>query len=115
MTLGPKDLVATLAAGLASFLGYLAWTGAAYPWHLSHRWAILIILVAGLGSCMSFSPKTPPAMNNPFVIFISIVGGLVFLFTIIGLVKPSATLVEVLALGVVLMWLVTTIRHLTTH
>lgn len=114
MQLGPKDLVATIAAAIAGYLGWVALKGATYPWHMGHRWAVVIIFAAGMASCIAFSPKTAPSMSNPMTMTMAIMGGLAALVAIICLIAPKPVLVEVTAGIIVLMWFVATIKHLVS-
>jgi len=111
MQLSGKDIYPTLFTAAAVYTGWLAHKGRDLPWHLSHRWVIVILLVAGLVACATGASASAMKTGSPLTIILSVLGGLSILIAIIGLIKPSGAIVAWLAITILVLWTVTTVRH----
>ena len=110
MSLGTRDILPTIVAAVSAYVGILIARGTAIPIIHSQRWALLILLALGLVTCATSGLQNPD-WKNGYIIIASIIGGLALVLTIIGLIKPSATMVALLAWTIVALWAMATVRH----
>ena len=105
MTLTRKDAVATSLTGLA----VLAFLATHEAWNVpligdSHRWAAAVILVLGVGACATGARRVTSTL-------FSILGGAAFVFGVLAIITGSLTLLSLLVADMVVMWVLTTLRH----
>ena len=105
MTLTRKDAVATGLTGLA-VLAYLA---THEGWNVpligdSHRWAAAVILGLGIATCSVGAKRMNSALFG-------VLGGTAFVFGVLALVTGSLTPLSLLVADMVVMWALTTFRH----
>lgn len=114
MALGPKDIAGTVVAAASAYVGYAAYKNALPSFLASQRVTIVALLVLGLAGCIVGSNIGGGMdMKNGFIATAAVLGGLAFLLFLVGIVKPSIGVITLLAGDIVLLWLVTTIRHAT--
>lgn len=112
MQLGVRDVIATIGAAVAGYIGWLTVKGLPLPGSLSQRWTVVVLLIVGMAGCMSGGSGATPDWKQPMTIVLSVLGGAALLLTLVGLIKPDALVIELLAGVVVLMWMLATLRHL---
>lgn len=110
MSLGNRDILPTIVAAISVYVGVLIARGVTLPVIHSQRWALIILLGLGMVTCAS-SGLQHPDWKNAYIIIASIIGGLALVVAIIGLIKPSAMIVGVLAWIIVALWAMATARH----
>jgi membrane-bound ClpP family serine protease len=105
MTLTRRDAVATGLTGL-SVLAFLA---THEGWNIaligdSHRWAAAAILVLGIAACSVGAKRVLSALFG-------VLGGAAFVFGALALITGSLTPLSLLVADMVVMWALTTFRH----
>jgi hypothetical protein len=107
MTLSRKDLAATgltalvVATFFASHEGWNVWLVGD-----SHRWAAGVILVLGVMTCGLGSPGHGAATR-----LLAALGVLALVLAVVALATGSLTPLSLLVVDVVLLWAVSTLRH----
>jgi len=107
-----KDLVATLFAAATVGLYYAKDRAINLPLLNSNRASLIIVLILGLAVCAFSSTLNPNSWSNPWIIFAAVLGGLALLVAVIGLVTGAKVWFTSLVVIVVVLWLITTVRHL---
>lgn len=109
MDLTWKDFFATgLALGVGLF-AYLMVQGYQFPFITGYRGATLVLLGLGIMMC-GLSPAA--SYSNPWIITVSILGGLTLFLIIASLIMGTKTLFLATAGAILTMWAVATFRHL---
>lgn len=107
-----KDAIATMFA--AGVVVIVVATLQKYGWPIvgSTRWAIGLLGLLGLGMCIFSSPGDTIQWSNPYILGMSVLGGLSAVVVLVGLVFSADLWVYLLGGTIVLMWLVATAKHL---
>ena len=109
MTIGRKDILATALTGLV----VLVFAATHQGWNVwliggSHRWAAGAILLLGVLTCRLGSPGRDRATT-----FLGVLGTATFALALVALVTGSLTVLSLLVVGIVLLWAVSTARHVS--
>ncbi len=115
MTLTRKDAAATLLTGLA----VLVFLAAHQSWDVwligsSNRWAAVAITLLGVGACALGSAADEIGEGgrmSPATRLLSVVGAVTGLVAIWAIASGSLTALSLLAVGVVVLWAGSTLRH----
>ncbi len=117
MSLGIRDLVATILAAATAGILYIQAYNVSAPMLGSNRLAAVILLVLGVAMCaVGNRPDTGTASkSNGMNVLMGVLGVLILVAAIWVLI--AKTEVMVLAMGIIIlaMWLITTLRHALTH
>jgi hypothetical protein len=108
MELSYKDAITTVLAGTAGALTYAAargWQG----WFPSTRVGVLMLGLVGIGMC-AFG-ATNVEKGGLWVMALSILGGTAFVLIVAGLITGSKSILYVLGLDILVLWLLSTLRH----
>lgn len=112
MSLTWRDAVTTIIAAGAVTIAIAAVKEWNIPIIGNPRWAALILIALGIALCIIGNTSSQADMSNPYVMIMAILGGGVILLAVLGLIVGAAIYAGVTAALIVLMWLVSTIRHL---
>jgi hypothetical protein len=110
MTIGRKDILATVLTGLvvlvfaATYQGWNVWLIGG-----SHRWAAGAILLLGMVTCGLGSPGRGTATT-----FLAVLGALTFALALVALTTGSLQVLSLLVVAIVLLWAVSTLRHVSS-
>lgn len=104
MTLGWKDLVTTLLAGITGWYYFVTVGG-----NTGYRMPVLVLGLIGMTMC-AFSGGTTPA-NGAFVAVASTLGVLALILVVYGLITGAKIAFVLLAGTILLLWLAATFRH----
>lgn len=113
MSLTWKDGITTLLAFLVAGL-YFARTTSGMQLSLisdGYRWAIIALAVIGIGMCSFSSPATTSG-TNMFIVLAGILGVSALILIIYGLVTGAKIAFTLLAMTILSLWLIATVRHL---
>ncbi len=110
MALTWKDLTTTLLAALVAAFSYLQLTGYQFPLISGYRWAIVVLLILGIGMC-ALSSATPGA-SGPFIVIASVLGVLSLILIIAGLIMGTKTMFLAVAGVILVLWAIATLRHI---
>jgi hypothetical protein len=107
MALGRKDFAATVATALVVLVFFATHQG----WNVwligdSHRWAAGAIFVLGAFTCGQGSPAKDAATK-----WLATLGVLALALGVLALVSGSLTPLSLLVVDIVVLWLVSTVRH----
>jgi len=105
MILTRKDVVATGLTGLAVFV----FVATHEAWNVplvgdSHRWAAAVIMALGIGACSVGAKRVNSALFG-------VLGAAAFVFGLLALVTGWLTALSLLVADMVVMWAITTFRH----
>lgn len=111
MALTRKDLVAT---GLTA-LAVLAFLSTHEGWNVwligdSHRWAAGAISLLGVATCGQGSPDKGPGR-----MFLAALGMLATVLAVVAIATGSLTPLSLLVVDIVLLWALSTSRHVFAH
>jgi len=112
MSLTWRDLVTTVITGGAVVIAIAAIKEWNVPFIGNPRWAALILIAFGIALCIIGNGSSQADMANPYVMLMAVLGGGVILLAVLGLIVGAAMYVGVTAALLVLMWLVSTVRHI---
>jgi hypothetical protein len=112
MTLTRKDAAATLFATL-SVLAFAATHEGWNVWLIgdNHRWAAALILVLGLGACITGGQPDAMTEHKTTAMF----GGVALVLGVLAIVTGSLTPLSLLVACIVVLWMLTTVRHALAH
>ena len=106
-----KDATATLLAALAAVVALAVVNGWAWPLVTGYRAGTIALGVIGVGMCAIGSDYSTVRGLDKFVVVAGLLGVAVLGLVIAGLIWATATLFVWLAVTILLLWLVTTVRH----
>lgn len=116
MTLSIKDLGTTVLAFITVALYYARVRGIDLPLLSSERIAIVALAVIGIAMCAiggSGNASTfTNGLSNPWVLVSSVLGATALVVIVAGLITGGKLYVMLLTGIIVLMWLISTVRHL---
>ncbi len=108
MGLTGKDVRATLFTTLVVLVFAATHQGWSVPLvEDSHRWAAGTIALLGIGACGSGSTRTGSGAR-----LASVLGGIAGVLVVISLATGSLTALSLLAIDILVLWAVSTLRHL---
>jgi hypothetical protein len=110
--LGGKDILATIFTSGTVGLYYAKEKGLLVPLVSSNRLLFAVLLVVGLVVCAVSSSMGQNPWSNPWIVAASALGGAALLAAIIGLITGSRQVLLVFVSIIVLLWLLTTTRHI---
>lgn len=113
MSLTWKDGVTTLLALLVAGL-YFGRTTSGMTLPLisdGYRWAIVALAIIGIGMCSFSSPATTSG-TNMFIVLAGVLGVSALILIIYGLVTGAKIAFTLLTATILLLWLISTVRHL---
>jgi hypothetical protein len=111
VTLTRKDVTATVL----TILAVLVFIATHQGWSLwlvggSHRWAAGAIFLLGVATCGQGSPEKGSGTR-----FLATLGILAFGLAVAALITGSLTLLSLLVVDIVLLWALSTARHVLGH
>jgi hypothetical protein len=109
-----RDVTATALAALAALVALAVINGWGWPLLGGYRAGTIALGVIGVGMCAVGSEYSTVRGLDPFVVVAGLLGVAVLGLVIAGLIWATATLFVWLAVTIVLLWLVTTVRHVLT-
>ena len=107
-----KDATATLLAALAALVALAVVGGWGWPLLSGYRPGTIALAVIGFGMCAVGSDYSTVRGLDPFVVVAGLLGVAAFALVVAGLIWATATLFVWLAATILLLWLVTTVRHM---
>lgn len=110
MALGGRDLIATVLAAGSGWIAYVQGKGLDTAVLSSPRWAAVLLLIIGIGMCISGTDATL-TQTSPWYKTLAALGGICALLALAGVITGNKTVVEVAAIALVIMWALTTGRH----
>lgn len=113
MSLTWRDAIATLLVGVAVIITYARVKGLNWPLLSSWRMGIIVLLVLGLGTCIVVGSGGVPAKNSWTTISAGL-GMLAFMLALVGLIINSRVMFLALAADIVVLWVISTLRHIVT-
>lgn len=113
MSLGWRDLMATILTAGAVAITYAKLKDIELPLLGSWRMGTLALLMLGLGTCIIVGSGSTP-MRDAWMITATVLGVLAFIIGVVGLVMDSRVAFVALAVDIVALWAVATLHHLTT-
>lgn len=112
MALTIKDLFATVIAAGAAYIAYANINGISIPMFENPRVGITVMLIAGLLTCAATGTPINEANKNIYIAISSALGVLAFLIFLWGVVTGNRAAITVMGIDIVLLWAITTFRHL---
>ena len=109
-----KDATATLLAALAALVALAVVGGWGWPLLTGYRAGTIALAVIGFGMCTIGSDYSKVRGLDPFVVVAGLLGVAALGLVIAGLIWATATLFVWLAVTILLLWLVATVRHVLT-
>jgi hypothetical protein len=109
-----KDVVGTLLAATAVLVALALTNGWGWPLLGDYRAGTIALAVIGFAMCGAASDYTAASWSHPLVVLASILGVAALGLVVAGLVWATAALFVWLAVVIVALWFVSTVRHLTT-
>lgn len=113
MRVTSKDVVGTVLAAAAVLVAMAVGNGWGWPLLGDYRAGTIALAVIGFGMCAAASDYSTVRGADPFVVTAAALGIAALALIVAGLIWATATLFTWLAVVIVGLWLVTTIRHLT--
>lgn len=103
-----RDLVATVLTALA----VLVFAASHEGWSVwlvgdSHRWAAAAILLLGIGACAQGETTDTSTTSR----VLAVLGGVALVLAVLTIVTASLTALSLLTAAVVVLWVVSTLRH----
>jgi hypothetical protein len=116
MSLSIKDAISTILAAAAAGILYVQMQNLSTPLLSSNRLAALALLIIGAVTCAvgNQAPNQAFSKSNPTLMIISILAVLSLVAAAWALITGSQIMVVALAVIILVMWLVTTLRHSLT-
>jgi hypothetical protein len=114
MRLSAKDMVGTLLAAAAVGVTLAVTNGWGWPLLADYRAGAIALAVIGFAMCGAGSDYSTVRGPNPFVVLAAVMGVAALILMIAAIGWPSATVFVWLAVTIVALWFVTTLRHATT-
>lgn len=111
MALTVKDLLTTILALVVTGFAYLTISGYQLPLISGYRWATGVLLVLGIIMCSLGSPSGM-TFENPWMIATTILGIISLIIIIAGLIMGIKTVFLAVAGTILILWALSTIRHL---
>jgi uncharacterized membrane protein len=108
-----KDVIATILAVLVAFVLYAKLKGMSLPMLGSYRTAAIVLLILGIALCAVGSKLAPgqSPWSNPVTMIVAILG-IVSLVAGISAIAANSRMAFIGFAGItLLMWLITTARH----
>ena len=117
MSLGIRDLVATILAAATTGILYVQAYNVNVPILGSNRLAAVLMLVLGVAMCaVGNRPDTgTAAKSNAMNVLMGILGVLILVAGVWALIANAEVMVLVMGSIILAMWLITTLRHALTH
>ena len=112
MKVSMKDATATLLAALAALVAFAVVSSWGWPLLNGYRAGTIALGVIGFGMCAVGSDYSTVRGLDPFVVVAGVLGVAALGLAIAGLIWATAALFVWLAVTIVLLWLVTTVRHM---
>ncbi len=109
MSLSWKDGVTTVLAALTGYVYWASANGKSLPWTDHPRWMIIILAIIGFSMCALSTGAT--VGQNMYTTTAGILGVVSFLLIVYGLVTGSATSAHYLAIAILALWAIATLRH----
>lgn len=108
-----KDVVTTLLAFVVIGIYIAVSKGVDFPLLTSYRWLIVILGIIGISMCAFGSSGNTISTSKDFlVVVLSILGVFALFFTTYGLITGTRLSYTLLSFIIVLMWLLSTARHM---
>lgn len=111
MNLTWRDAITTILVVTAVIIAVAAVREWNVPLIGNARWAALLLIVIGILMCIAGS-SVAQDFSNPYVALMGVLAGGVVLLAIIALIVGAAVYVGLAAALMVVMWLVSAIRHM---
>lgn len=112
MGLTVKDLISTIGAILVALIYYANAKGMDLAIISSTRGTIAALLIVGFAMCALGAKIPEGGMGSPMMILMSTLGGVALLLAVIGLITGNKSFVVILAALTLIMWVISTIRHI---
>lgn len=108
-----KDLISTILIVIVGTLVYLDSTGIMLPFSNHYRVGTIMLFVLGLAIC-AFGSKAawPIKKSNIWLSISAFLGVLALMVGIIGIIVGNQTFFYLLTVMIVLLWGITTLRHI---
>jgi hypothetical protein len=114
MKISFKDATATVLAALAALVALAVINDWGWPLLSGYRAGTIALGVIGFGMCTVGSDYSTVHGPDPFVVVAGLLGVAALGLAIAGLIWATGALFVWLAVTILLLWLVTTVRHVLT-
>ena len=111
MNLGWKDLIGTIGTGIVAMIGYLNYKGLNITLISNNRWASAIMLVIGLVTC-ALSGRVDNGLTGTYMSIMGAMGFITMLLGILGIITGNRSVVLAMVLAIILLWIITTLKHI---
>lgn len=116
MGLTVKDLYSTVLAVIPAGMLYAKSRGIELPLiGDSTRWAVLILAVVGIIMCtttpLGERMAEPGIWSNPWITVAGILGAVCLVLILVGLITGHKLTLTLLASAILILWVITTLRH----
>jgi hypothetical protein len=112
MSLTWRDAVTTIVAAGALVVAIAVIRNWNVPIISNPRWAAFILIAIGIALCIVGNVSGQPDFADPYVMIMAVLGGGIILLAALALIMGTAVYVGLAAGVLLLMWLVSTIRHI---
>lgn len=110
MSIGWKDVIATVLTAGAAVITYAKLNGFNWPLLGSYRTASVVLMVFGIGACIAATWSNTPFKDN-WTILASILGSFAFWLGLVNLIANSQILLVALTINIIALWAITTFHH----
>src|SRR5438105_6848725 len=112
MRLTWRDGITTILAGFTVVIALAVTQGWGWPLLGSYRWGVGMLAVVGLAADCGYSAGGTWSFRDPFIVVASVLGVAAFGLIVAGLIAGTEALFIALAVDLVALWIVATVRHL---
>jgi hypothetical protein len=112
MKLTWKDATSTVLAGAAVLIAFAVTDAWAWPLLGDYRAGTIALAVVGIGMCATGTSMAKASWSDPLVLIASFLGVLALVFIVAGLFMATVIPFVALAVDIVALWFVSTLRHL---
>jgi hypothetical protein len=109
-----KDIITTILVGGIAWVNYMMIKGVNLPILTNQRWGILLLGIVGIIMCALGSPPAVVGSSEsaPWMTAAGVLGVISLILIVVGLITGNRTIFVLLSGTILLLWLVSTTRHM---